>query len=60
MLTEELREQLATIKQEVKYWPQWINELAVQANTVMQARSNVSVVTHSNISLFNREEMLEF
>lgn len=26
----------------------------------MQSRSNLSVVTHSNLSLFNREEMLEF
>lgn len=60
MLTDELREQLATVRQEVSCWPQWISEMALQATSVMQARSNVSVVTHSNISLFNREEMLEF
>jgi len=60
VITEELREQLATVRKEVNCWPKWIGEIALHATSVMQNRNNVSVVTHSGISLFNREEMLEF
>lgn len=60
VLTEELREQLVTLRQEASSWPQWISEVALQATSVIQARNYTSVATHSNVSLFNREEMLEF